>query len=514
MLNQTPQHTHRLYVSAGLLALALGALVYLTGPLQADFSHTSNVLLSGQSEPCNAVRPRLARNEEGRWLAVAWIQELGQATECQPNAGRALLRWATEDANFHGWQGPLEVIQRGGAQNCVNHIDIALSGTTAHLVATVQVPCQNPTESRLVYRTCQLETGTCDTQTTLHTDSGAHRLLEAYLALDDAGQPHVVYGRRDILAAVPDHERSSQIWYIRPDGAGTWKAPLRLSGTTGAYAPAIAWAHAPVDDQGYVHVVWEQRLPAAVQGRHNGRVRYRRCPDDEENAQGALLCSGPDESGLPVDTLPRPAIAARGNRVIATWNRCSSIDPNPPCKRFTLLYGRSDAGGWGLLSTSPREVGTDAMPPNDNRQYAGTDEAVQEYETLLRSTLLLHGPGLPAVTWQIAQENPYGDIVGYTITTTWASAVLTNTIGWETTEWLEGAGDDTRVMPSIALPDPNEESEGLHQVFMRRSGIYDVYRVYYSYFGSELYVAPTPTRTPLPEDYRCDIFLPLVLRGR
>jgi hypothetical protein len=66
--------------------------------------------------------------------------------------------------------------------------------------------------------------------------------------------------------------------------------------------------------------------------------------------------------------------------------------------------------------------------------------------------------------------------------------------------WSEGNSYHTVVAPAIAVPDPAEEAVGLHTIFMKRRGLFDAYQVYYSYFGTDLYITPTPEPTDPGED--------------
>ncbi|MGC9358518.1 MAG: hypothetical protein ACP5GX_11655, partial [Anaerolineae bacterium] len=431
-----------------------------------------------------------------------------------------------------GWQGPLDTFNPGGGA-CVNHTDVALAGTTAHVIATIQNPCENTSSSALHYRTCDLTTGQCgDEQVVYEETAVGMRLLEAYVTLDQDEQPHIVFGRRDVLSAVDEWERRSEIWYARRGSDGiTWKR-LRLSNSqNSAYRPSITWSWSPTDEQGYVHFVWETHEPPPASGISavNGRVRYRRCPDDVEQLSGAIDCNNnPDYSGtLLADTHPHPTLVAEGDRVILFWNRCSSFEPNPPCERFSLLYQRSELGGWGFnnIQGNPRSVRSNLETTSTRiEKYHGTDAGTVEYESGLRAAATLNDSGLPVVAWQV--KNPEVEH-GYTITTTWVVSQTQNTLGWMEPGWSEGTGHDTRVATSIAVPDPAEEAVGLHMVFMKRAGLYEGYQIYYSYFGTELYTTPTPeptdpgedptptpTVTPIvPSQFSNKAYLPLVMRG-
>jgi hypothetical protein len=513
LTQQKPIVKRRLYPILGLLGLALGLLLLLAQGVYADFPHTTDVRLSNELAACNAVRPHLARNQDGDWIAVGWIQENPkQEGGCFANGGRAFLRWATEEETFSGWRGPvaLESPETGG---CINHVDVALRGTTAHLVLTSQAPCENTSKSGVYYTTCDLNTGNCQALSqivAIDSPGTGVRFLEAYIAVDDANKPHIVYSRRDILHDGDDWERPSQIFYARRDTTGAWKT-RSFSDEFGAYEPRIAWDRSPSSGgQGYVHVVWESHLS---EGNDYGRVHYRRCDDNKYLSGGQIDC--PAGNPFYVDpvgakTYPRPAVGVSGDRVTLIWNYCTDIDGNEPCEKFALFYRRSDGTGTNFPAVEAKEVRTNRGINQPLHHYDGTDDEEQEYMYLPRPAVEMNAAGAPVVAWQI--QDPSLDHV-YALSTTWAISASTSIFNWEETGWSSGEGSDTRVSPDIALPDPEREPQGLHMVFMRRRGLYNKFQVYYSYFGTELYATPTPTATPRGEDL-LKVYLPLVCRRR
>ncbi len=500
----------RFWLILGMLGLMMVVLLLLNYQAQADFNHTSDVLLSSESEPCSAVKPRLATSSDKHWLAVAWVQEDEKSGGgCHANAGRAILRWATEETSPSGWQGPLAVFDT--SNGCINHVDVALDGATAHIVATIQKPCVDTTNSSLLYRTCNLTTGECTAEIEVYRETNPQlHLLEAYITLDQYGRPHIVYGRREI--ADDELTAVSEVRYTRQGSGGTWKH-IRLSGESErAYRPTITWSYSPTDAQGYVHFAWETHEALSsgqLEGSINGRTHYRRCPDDAETVAGAINCNNnPDQMGLPDKTHSRPALAVSGDRVILVWNRCDDVDTNPPCEKFNLLYRRSETTGWGF--SEPIDAISEQDPAYGNLiKYEGTDYESLEYEASLHPALTVNNAGLPVIAWQVKKHGIEG---GYTLTTTWVYSQTTSRLYWEDTGWAEGNGYDTRVAASISVPDPIAEPQGLHLVFMQREGLYTPYRIYYSYFGDTQYVTPTPTATPIPEE-GLSIYLPLVARN-
>ncbi len=497
-----------LWCLTALLGVTLLALLVVS-QLTAKFTHTSYVLLSDEAEPCSAVKPQISTSADRNWIAVAWVQENEKADgDCQSNAGRALLRWATEENTPVGWQGPLTVFNPADG-DCVNAVAVAVVvTTTAHVVVTVQEPCGSATSSSSVrHRTCDLTTGTCSTADLIYREKSADiRLLNVALTLDQGGDPHVVYNRIDVTSTEPDWIRTSQAWYTRRNSSGDW-ARLKLGDN--AYHPDITWSYSTADDQGYVHVAWEtHELQSRNVSDYNGRVRYRRCPDDAETTGGNLDCDdNPNYSSTFLsDTHPRPAIVADGDEVTVFWNRCASLEQNPPCELLALLYERSTNGGWSFAD--PREVRTNQQINSETRKYDGTDDENQEYLFSLRPAAVASDDGLPVIAWQI--ENPD---YGYYITTTLVTSATENTLSWKETGWSEGDGFDLRVNPVVALPPSAQETEGLHLVFMQSEGTNDNSQIYYSYFGNKLYVEPTPTPDSGEEDNRTYIYLPLIMRN-
>ena len=138
--------------------------------------------------------------------------------------------------------------------------------------------------------------------------------------------------------------------------------------------------------------------------RQRGDVRYLYC---EETGDCGIPLIYPSPITLLETTYPVPNVAARGDRVILTWNLCADVDNNPPCEKFYLVYARSDSNGSGF--SPPREVGTEIemnFISFSTRYYDGTDDAnnqAGEYATHLNAAVELDPDELPYLVWQMQQ---------------------------------------------------------------------------------------------------------------
>jgi len=539
----------KIWILVGVLLLSTSALMLVASQTWADFTHTSDVLISRAhpDEFCSAVKPRLATSPNGHQLAVAWVQETEEEGDCRAG-GFAALRWATEESSYTGWATPLQVFLGSASEACVNHVDVAVdSDNVAHVVATIQDPCDlSSTDNTSVhYRACTLSgaEATCSSDTVLasgNPQEDGFYLLETAIAVSDDGTPFVVYGRRQI-----EGNLKSEIWATSLSSSESWATPFQLSESTEkAHRPQLDWGRAS-DSQGYVHIVWEMHEPATQQGAAtNGKVRYIRCPEDAANKEA---CGNSEESFLSANVYPRPDIAVSGpdDRVVIVWNRYDTYDQNPPCEEFGLYYDRSDNNGDTFKD--PREVISDLDPGalgaatykyNGTEEEQGTSET-EEYISYLRPVVDMDSDGVPVIAWQAALDTPYED--SYFITTTqaitWKS---TEGINWQQEDrWGLGGDPDQRyINPDIAVASPDYEPDGgMHMVYLKPEWVtWDGgaqgahrYRVYYSYHGAEQFVAPTPSPTtdesiiptatpsptPNPHPYQSpnQIYLPLVMRA-
>lgn len=481
-------------------------IILLSGLLVALFAGLSQqaaaylvhgpTLLSDPTAECSAVEPRLATSADSQWLAVSWVQSTQNSSGyCKDGQGRAVLRWATEGHTQAGWSTPLTVFDGSAASDCIVHTDIALHGTTVHVVATAWRPCYDTTSAAIYYRTCDLTTGGCSaTETVASTASG--RMLDARIALDSQGAPYVIYNQG------LDDASDGEVYFARKSGS-SWTTVTELSQNntycqSNAYRPGIAWTQATEGSR--LLFVWENRSTQDL--------CYRVCP-----ASGT--CTTTPVNFRPwtpqiQTTAPLPVVAAQGDRVVLVWQICVDEDSNRPCKKFDLLYARSNDGGTSFLSNNEREVGTDVLKGAASRVYPGTDaEQEASYAAHLRPAATMDTAGQLHVTWQISTTG-----VSTRITTTHVISVPTpQDFDWVTrnNEW-QGQGDDVRLLPVIRMASPTVDPEGMHQVFMQRAVDATAYRIYYDYFGSQrvagLLLQPLTATAMLPDNRE----LPVVAR--
>lgn len=470
-------------------------IILLSGLLVALFAGLSQqatahlvhgpTLLSDPTAECSAVEPRLATSADSQWLAVSWIQSTqNSAGYCKDGQGRAVLRWATEGSTQAGWSAPLTVFDGSAASDCVVHTDIAMHGTTVHVVATAWSPCYNLTSAAIYYRTCDLTTGSCSpTETVASTTSG--RMLDARIALDDQGTPYVIYNQGQ------DDASGGEVYFARKSGS-SWTTVTELSQSntycqSNAYRPGIAWTQATEGSR--LLFVWENRTTRDL--------CYRVCP-----ASGT--CTTTPVNFRPwtsqyETTAPLPVVVAKGDRVVLVWQVCVDVNLNTPCQSFDLLYARSNDGGTGFLS-EVREVGTDASTMGIHRAYPGTDQEQEAtYAAHLRPAATMDTAGQLHVTWQISTTG-----VNTRIATTHVISATNQYFTWVTrdNEW-QGQGDDVRLLPVIRMASPAVDPEGMHQVFMQQAAGATTYRIYYDYFGSRrvagLVLQPFTATAMLPD---------------
>jgi len=440
----------RLGIAALLVALYGATRVY------ADWLHLP-VLLSTPTVICDA-EPRSAISADGGWLASVWIQGRKINNGCV-NRGAALLRWATEDAAQTGWSSALSLALPDVYPNgCFVHTDVALDGSIAHIAATLWSPCDlSNADSALLYYTCNLAAGACSAASLVMEQLGGSnlRFSDTRIVLDSQNRPHIVYGRGDHALA------QSKLFYTRNLGEG-WSSTQQISppDPENAYRPALAASN------GRIHITWEYHrdyMDSLNRLRQRGDVRYRYCA--EEDVCGDVI-GYPSPTRLIEPTYPIPNVAARGDRVILTWNVCADVDDNPPCNKFYLVYARSNNNGTNF-APQPREVGTELeirfidLSPN---YYAGDDSADNpggEYATHLNPAIALDPAGLPYLVWQMQQ----GD--GYVLTTTHAISATASEFTWAQEGLPQfGDGNDNRVYPALTLA-TDGDTQALHLAYMR-----------------------------------------------
>lgn len=447
-------------MAAGLavvvLAVVLGAMA-LAAP--SDFLHIRTNI--SQTSTLDSAGPDLAVSPDGKRVAVVWTEEYRSGIGYR---GHVYLRAASETGG--GWGSTIPVFV-GSDAACACDAAVAITGTTAHVAYVVFTgTCFYPTQMLVRYRTCSLTTGQCDSPADGYgvaaVDTGQNRITWVDLALDAAGNPHVVWPRYDKDGS---HGR---IYYRRAFTDTHWSTGELIGPDKDSDMPAIAWA------DGYVHVVWQ------VQQGNSSSIMYRRgsesgwdSPLDMWTMQSGLLQSNPD-------------VAARAGRVFVVWDWCVERDSSTaPCKRYWLVYRRSNDKGselsWGLSSKTTYEVGTDRLWSTPGLvQYDSTSDKIigGDYLVDLQPSIALNRDGWPAVVWQADHGNEGGDM-NYAIYYSVAITGTADTVDWiTTTTVLSQSQPVVAGSPAVGIGQPAPGGEQhLHVAYMRQlsANNWDVY---------------------------------------
>ncbi len=527
------------------LAVTLLAIAWLAlGAAYAEDETPTvvDLLLSDPAASCDAVEPHIDSGAydavSGRhYVAAVWVQRRSLGEGCA-SGGDVRLRWAHVITQAAGWGSAVDPLQGLLLPNeMATHADVAVEGTTAHVLAVTRIlPATGgdyPVTTTLRYVAYDMSTGSRTASALIRQDvaasASAMQLLEAAITVSDDGVPHVVYSRRTGLGN--DVNDVSDIWYTRPL-SGTWDVGVELTDSSDlrrAYHPRIAWSRSlTAPYQGYVHFTWGfyQPLDSGVSKK---KVYYRRCLDNAVNG-GSLVCGEETNYVDPTSnkTHPRPTIAAKGDTVALVWNQCVSLDPNPPCELFALIYRMSGRSGGDFAIQANNNV-----PPyeviSNNRvdfgsysyKYVGTDDEGIEYGPYLRPTAVISPDGGLFVAWQIVSATLGGSDAHYwpsAITTTWGYSPSIDqgkfTV-WQDRGWFSGDHTDARFIPDMAAaPLEAEPQGGFHILLMRSDDVNGEqrYRIYYTYFD-EAFVPPQSGGGGNEDPYPYKIALPLIVRG-
>lgn len=492
-----------------LTAVVLMLLIGPTFKTSADYPF-GTTRLSEATSVCD-IEPRSDSTDDGQWLGTVWIErDQGTGGGCQ-TGGQAVVRWATEGAQYTTWQGPVR-LPLPTLTACAVHADIALSGSTGHVAVSYWDNCTNQnTDSRVRYYTCDFTTGECFFRNDVALRSGPSfpypRLSDVRITVGGDGRPHVVFaqGETGLLT-------NGSIWYARGTGVGWASAVLVSIGSpfNGAYLPMIA------ESQGRLHVVWEQHrsyVNDSGQPFQYGDVRYRYCDTSTSACYPetfAIAYQHPDPS-LRDATYPRLSIDARGDTVMFVWNICADVDLDRPCENFRLLYAGSTNNGT-TLSPTPREVGG----ANLELKYIdfssvplipGSDSwptLVSSYASHARPSVTLDDAGLPHVAWHVETAS------GYVISTTYATGGGLGSYQWASgSQWQIGDGSDARIAPTIIDVDDSLDGEDALHAFLMHAWQEDIggqsvarSQVYYDYLGDRrptLIAEPGPGSLALPQ---------------
>jgi hypothetical protein len=452
---------YRRYAAAAVAVVLAGGVVVImlttvARSASAGFLHI-RLNLSATRDYTSA-DPALAISPDHNWVAVAWVE--GYVQSKTDSRGHVYLRAASESAG--GFGSRIAVYTGSGSACAFDRAAVAVTGTTAHIAYTVYDDCDTPDYTRLYYRTCSLTSGTCGSSELItSTATSQYWITWVDLAVDESGNPHVVFARYEYEAS----ELVGKIFYAARNG-GAWGNSESVYGTGDNGTPAIAWGGS------CAHVAWQS------EGETLSRIIYkRRCAGvwgAEINLYSAAVGTPPH----------RPDVAARSGRVFVVWGARYGTTP----ETYALIYARSNNNGTSFPSGGWREVVSDydASRYSDFTEYTpGGAEAT--YLEHLQPSIDLNDDGWPAVVWHTGGVT--GTYYSYAITGT------TNSVDWITTTLLmEGSSGAA----SVGFGEPISETVPLlHFTYMEMTdSAWDVY-----YDSSQEY------------DYLGRIYLPLVLKN-
>lgn len=444
-------------LAAGLAAVALAAVLWAVAtaaPL--GFLHVRFNL--SQTPAGVSAQPDLAVSATGNWVAAVWTEEYKSGTG--QAKGHVYLRAAPEAGA--GWGSTMRVFT-GTDSACAYAAAVAITDTTAHVAYVVfNDTCANPSQIQVRHRTCSLTQGRCSPQEDPVTSVDTHynKITWVDLALDAAGNPHIVWPRYD------QYGKQGAIFYRGAFG-DHWTDPEPVASSGDNHAPAIAYA------DNYLHVVWTDQL---VQGDETRRgIYYRRRPTSGPGAaweSSTTIC--PRQAGP-----NNPDVAAGSGKVFVVWDWCSFYDPvTKSCVQYKLVYRRSNDSGshWGIDGDEMREVGTDHLyyGPDALTQYDSLDDLASrgEYLVDLQPSIALNRYGRLAVAWQADRSG--GDGTDYAI---YYSYALTGT-DWTTRTVLYDGQPTMQGAPVIGVGEPAPGEPHLHVAYMQRLGA-AAWEVYY-----------------------------------
>jgi hypothetical protein len=456
---------HRKYIAiAAAVVAAISMASVVVGVLWAapssSFLHIRSVL---SRTDYTAAYPDLAVSSDLNYLAVVWVE--GYA-ETSGSKGHAYLRTASESG---GWRAPIEVYH-GSADACAyDRAAVAISGTTAHVAYVVWDDCNTKDTTKIYHTTCSLTNNTCGASQ-LVTPPSTEKIFWVDIAVDESGNPHLVYARYREIAG----NLYGKILYRGYNGTSWESKEVHTDGNS--HTPAIAWSG------GCAHFVWEEET--------GGHIFYRRlCAGTWYPASNPLVI----HTSNPVTNPPyRPDIAtAPGGRVFIVWDYLAQPATQWTPATHYLVYKRSNDGGNTFYPVAyPLDVGTDNTggtldPYTEHVVGAEGDVAYLKY---LRPSVALNQDGWPAVVWHT------GDVMGTHYT--YAISGTSTSVDWVTPTLLVageagapvvGFGD--LITGTIPL---------LHVAYMGAAG--NSWNVYYD--SNEADVLDLPT-----------VYLPLVMRG-
>jgi hypothetical protein len=412
-------------------AILTAVLAKAAGARPLRFLHIRHNL-SWTSDRFSA-HPGLAVTADGSTVVAVWTERYSSLDNFD---GRVYLRAASETGG--GWGNKITVFPDGSAAGLVKADDVAavaVAGNTVHVVyRIVGFEGKEPVRTEIRYRTCSLTSGQCagfqSVVTEINVD--AYFVGRADIALDDEGDPHVVWARYEDLPKTETEPAKSkrEIWYNTPQG-GSW-TPGYITKVDDS-APWVEGVDPPIErapaiacEGGYAHVVWEDLSGDAHV------VRYRRRNDASgmwDDIEDIMTPDADQPAG-------NPDVVAGAGQVFVVLDWCSFSG----CQAYTPLYRRSavtDTVNFGSLL----EVGTDKLYSAIGIEYYSSDPREGEYEYLwdLQPSITLNDDGWPAVAWHAQRVGSPGE---YEIHYSYAVAGTITQVHWITPTTLSfGQGD-------------------------------------------------------------------------
>jgi hypothetical protein len=362
----------------------------------------------------------------------------------------AYLRTASETES--GWGGKVTVFSATVSASAYAAA-VAVTGSTEHTAHVAYVVFDfseggGLNQTQVHYKRCLLSLSgvECDTSGDVLASS-RDKIAWVDLALDSSGNPHVVWAQYDM-------DWNGDVFYIAYDGSA-WNTVEGVALNDDNNRPAIAWA------DGQAHVVWEETT--------QHQIWHRR--------RTALTWTSPISLWTPTTRAPGyPDVAAGQGRVFVVWDWCSDSDPDPPCRKYHLVYRRSNDSGasWG----DAREVGTDFL--SFVQEYSSVDDILlqDQYLLYLRPSIALNESGWPAVVWH-ADRSSGDDEEDYAIHYTYAPTGDDSSVSWIDSIGIIADWHGPLGSPVVGVGQSDSEGQLLHLAYMRRQAGTDGWDVYY-----------------------------------
>lgn len=464
-------------LTAGILS-ALTVVLALAAPRRSALYGAINL---SERSTLNSGDTSMAVSPDGERVVVVWAEAIGDLNY----NGSVWLRWNSKSAES-AWSPRVSVFTGAKYKTCdYGSTSVAVADTTAHVAYVAADSCGVgfPTQSVISYTTCSLtEGGSCEAAQTITSTPFSitgYELRKVDIALDDGGNPHIVYERHVYGGGI-----TGTIYYR----GGVSQPEERVLASTIGTDPAIAWSN------GYAHVVWKE----VKQGGEEFEIMYSR-----RDASGVWThpSTPPTNYKGTRPYYPRnPDVAAYGEHVVVTWDWqwTSAAD------QYLLAYTRYLTGTDQWMPA--HEVGTQGavgtlvdedwlLPPVYT--YTSTPDPLSFFRGYLEPSVTLDKDGLPTIVWHANNGT-------YDIMYSRAQSITKSIEGADIFSWSEPvvlhpstAGDSA----SPVVAQAPVVSPTLHVVYLHRAS--DDWETYYE----------NREAGHVPGDYVYRTFLPIVPRN-